>query len=169
VQVTGKHNCDALRQNPKVKPLRCKTGHLHTTVVDNQEQQLRWCQLLQNNDTDLHGELLTLRRELDSKLAGYKQQDIKRGFVPLQVVTLPDLLEKLVTSALQCVYCGNVVKVLYKEVRDPLQWTLDRKDNSTGHSNLNTVIACLRCNLQRRVQDEDKFMFTKKLVINKTQ
>ena len=38
--------------------------------------------------------------------------------------------------------------------------SLDRIDNNLCHSNENTVIACLKCNLQRRCQDAKKFTFT---------
>ena len=57
--------------------------------------------------------------------------------------------------------------VMYKNVRDPMQWTLDRKDNDDCHSKDNTLISCLKCNLQRRVTDVDKFTFTKHLTIKK--
>jgi hypothetical protein len=52
-------------------------------------------------------------------------------------------------------------------VREPTQWTLDRKDNGLCHSCDNTLIACLKCNLQRRVTDMNKFNFTKKLLLKK--
>ena len=40
-------------------------------------------------------------------------------------------------------------------VRDEQQWTLDRIDNDKCHSDENTVISCLKCNLQRRVKNSD--------------
>ena len=53
-------------------------------------------------------------------------------------------------------------------MREPKQWTLDRIDNDKCHSKDNTVIACLKCNLDRRVTNIDKFKFTKQLNIMKT-
>ena len=47
------------------------------------------------------------------------------------------------------------------------QWTLDRIDNNINHSESNVIIACLKCNLQRRCQNKDKFLFTKQLKIVK--
>ena len=51
--------------------------------------------------------------------------------------------------------------ILYNKVRDLDQWTLDCIDNDINHSQENVVVSCLRCNLQRRCQNKDKFLFTK--------
>ena len=41
-------------------------------------------------------------------------------------------------------------------------------DNNINHSESNVIIACLKkCNLQRRCQNKDKFLFTKQLKIVK--
>jgi hypothetical protein len=109
-----------------------------------------------------------IERALNGKINGYKAQDMKKNIYQAHaLITFTDVLEKLVASQLKCVYCSKNVHIIYKNVREPTQWTLDRKDNDAGHSAENTVIACLKCNLQRRVTDEDKFMFTKKLVLVK--
>jgi hypothetical protein len=76
-------------------------------------------------------------------------------------------MAKLVGSQLTCDYCSKPIFVLYKNVRDPMQWTLDRIDNALGHTRENTCIACLKCNLQRRLMNAEKFSFTKKLKIQK--
>jgi len=64
--------------------------------------------------------------------------------------------------------------ILFDKVRDKDQWTLDRINNYDDHNDLNTVICCLECNLQRRRKNSEKFKFskqleTKQLVINKIQ
>ena len=41
----------------------------------------------------------------------------------------------LLESKMKCKYCRESVFLLYKEVRDPKQWTLDRIDNNFGHNN----------------------------------
>ena len=106
--------------------------------------------------------------ELNHKIQGYKGQDLKKELHnPATLICLTDVLEKLVSTQLPCSYCSKPVFVLYKQVRDPMQWTLDRIDNALGHTRANTCIACLKCNLQRRVMDADKFTFTKKLKIQK--
>ena len=53
--------------------------------------------------------------------------------------------------------------IMYANKREPLQWTLDRIDNNMGHSNKNTVICCLKCNLERRRINDKKFKFTKQM------
>mgnify|MGYP001227391045 CR=1 FL=1 len=106
--------------------------------------------------------------ELKKKINSYKTQDEKKDrYEPNTFITEEELHEKLVSSKLKCHYCRNDVKVIYTVVRDDLQWTLDRIDNSIGHSSENTVISCLKCNLDRRVTDAKKFEFTKKLRIKK--
>ena len=111
-----------------------------------------------------------LKKELEQKINGYKAQDVKKEAKSEMAVliTLVDTVEKLLAAKGRCFYCKMAVLLLYKNVREPTQWTLDRIDNSQGHSKDNTVIACLKCNLQRRVTPMDKFTFTKQLKINKT-
>ena len=48
---------------------------------------------------------------------------------------------------------------MYKKVRDKYQWTLDRIDNDKNHSNNNTVISCLSCNLARRRRSKEAYEF----------
>lgn len=109
-----------------------------------------------------------LKRELEKKISGYKAQDIDKNFYDAELlISLDDTIEKLVESKLKCYYCKCEVLLLYKNVRDPFQWSLDRVDNSKCHSRENTIIACLKCNLQRRTRDMNKFLFTKQLKISK--
>lgn len=105
---------------------------------------------------------------LKAKVNGYKQQDLARSlYNESQLISLQEVILKLYRSGLKCCYCSNDVKVMYRTVRDQHQWTLDRIDNSSCHSDANTVIACLECNLKRRLTDKEKFEFTKKLVVKK--
>jgi hypothetical protein len=109
-----------------------------------------------------------IEKELERKIQGYKQQDIKKYiYNSAEIVNLEDVIEMLIVSKLKCFYCVQEVQVFYKNVREPYQWTLDRKDNMKCHSKNNTLISCLKCNLQRRMTDVDKFTFTKKLKIKK--
>jgi hypothetical protein len=103
-------------------------------------------------------------RELDRKLSGYKQQDIKKEIYDEHIfITYDDIVEMLVVSKLKCHYCRSMMKIIYKVVRDNQQWSLDRIDNDYGHTKENTIICCLKCNLQRRCINKDKFEFTKKI------
>lgn len=51
--------------------------------------------------------------------------------------------------------------------RKTKQWSVDRIDNDKGHNNDNYHLACLACNLKRRKQTDEKFLFTKQLNIVK--
>ena len=107
-----------------------------------------------------------LLKEQYKKISGYKCQDKNKDNKDT-LITLEEVIEKLVASKLKCFYCSCNILVIYKNVREPTQWTLDRKDNGLCHSCDNTLIACLKCNLQRRVTDMNKFNFTKKLLLKK--
>lgn len=118
-----------------------------------------------DNELDKYKKVIS---DFKKKINSYKAQDIKKDRYDINtLITKEQLYEKLVASRLKCYYCGKEVKVIYTLVRDDFQWTLDRKDNNMGHSSENTVISCLKCNLQRRVTDCKKFDFTKKLRIKK--
>lgn len=118
-----------------------------------------------NEDYREKKELITY---LNNKINSYKQQDIKRNIYNQNtLIIFEDLVEKLLLSKLKCYYCKNSLYLFYLNVREKYQWTLDRIDNDKNHSNINTLIACLSCNLKRRVQNKDAFLFTKQLKIKK--
>ena len=105
---------------------------------------------------------------LHRKLSSYGQQDKKKyRYNEKEMINYDQLLEKMVVSKMKCHYCLHEVLLYYTSSREPLQWTLDRIDNSLGHNNNNVVIACLQCNLQRRRQDDKKFLFGKQMNIIK--
>ena len=108
-----------------------------------------------------------LIREIEKKISSYKAQDINKKKYLENNITVEETLEKLVESKLYCYYCKCKLKIFYDIVRDSQQWTLDRIDNNLPHQNDNVIISCLKCNLQRRKIDKDKFLFTKQLKIVK--
>ena len=83
------------------------------------------------------------------------------------LISYEELLEKLVISKLRCYYCRKDVLLLYENNREQKQWTLDRLDNSLGHTKDNVVVCCLKCNLERRCLNDEKFLFTKQMRIIK--
>ena len=110
-----------------------------------------------------------MRRNIIKKQKSYQNQDFKKGRHDENSFILYDqILEKLVISKLKCYYCKGKVRIIYTKKFDNNQWSLDRVDNSKGHSDINTVISCLGCNLQKRCRDKDKFKFTKQMRIIKT-
>jgi hypothetical protein len=106
--------------------------------------------------------------EIKKKLASYKTQDVKKSrYNENTFITMDNVYEKLLTSKLTCYYCKETVCVFYSSARQDNQWTLERLDNSYQHTNENTVIACLDCNLKRNTRNSEHFQFAKQLTIKK--
>ena len=135
------------------------------TIEDN-EKQISIINKLFLDETFSEKNVLT--REIRSKISGYRQQDIEKGiFNEESIITMEQTVEKLVESRLKCLYCNCNMKLFYKNQREPSQWTLDRKNNNLDHSNENTVVSCLKCNLERRRRNMKDFKFSKQLAIVK--
>jgi hypothetical protein len=117
-------------------------------------------QLYLNHEFKGKAELI---KSLKQKMSSYKSQDTKKNKFNNNFITYEELLEKLVVSKLKCHYCRKDTLIMYENKREPLQWTLDRIDNDMGHSSENTVICCLKCNLDRRCLNDKKFKFTKQM------
>jgi hypothetical protein len=170
VSITGKHNIDKMNEigNRTYKAIRKNMQTLAEPLLDHPYQldMLRRLYIIGADYSEPNASLFL--NELNHKIQGYKGQDIKKEIhTASTLIELDHVLEKLVASGLTCCYCSKPILVLYKNVREPTQWTLDRIDNALGHTNENTCISCLKCNLQRRVMAIDKFTFTKKLKIQK--
>mgnify|MGYP006119257385 FL=1 len=176
INITGKNNIDKINEIEKstYKSVRLHMDNLNDSLLNHkfQNEMIRKMYLsdsihnLLNDDFKIAQSLIT--RELNNKIQGYKGQDLKKNTHNANtIITMDNLLEKLVGSMLICYYCKKQIMVLYKNVREQSQWTLDRIDNSLSHTNNNTCISCLKCNLQRKVMNSDKFKFTKNLKINK--
>jgi hypothetical protein len=109
-----------------------------------------------------------LIQQVERKLSNYKQQDLlKNIYDSNNIISLGKTIAMLNESNLLCCYCKKEMLILYEVVRESYQWTLDRIDNSLGHNNDNVIISCLQCNLKRRKQSKDAFLFTKQLQIVK--
>ena len=108
-------------------------------------------------------------KEIAIKLNGYRNQDSLKNRLDLETfITVQQTIDLLVQSNLTCFYCKCFTPILYKNVRDGNQWSLDRIDNDKGHSHDNVVISCLQCNLRRKTMHPERYVFTKKLVITKS-
>tara|TARA_Y100000816_G_C25873683_1_gene455932 strand:+ start:102 stop:626 length:525 start_codon:yes stop_codon:yes gene_type:complete len=130
-------------------------------------QQLDMINSLYNNiDFDYKKKIL---KDLKTKQTSYMQQDkLKTLYNITNFITMNNIIEKLFLSSLQCHYCNTNIYIVYKYKRASNQWTLDRIDNNEGHNFNNVVISCLKCNLNRRCLNSNKFLFTKNLTIIKT-
>ena len=104
---------------------------------------------------------------IKKKLNGYKNQDEKWNIYSIHhFVSEEEVFQQLESCKYTCYYCTRPVAMEYT-ARDPLQWTLDRIDNTMGHNKGNVLISCLACNLKRRNRPVKKFLFTKQLVVHK--
>lgn len=162
IQITGKTNVDRLTKEKKKR--------IRATAQARRLDHEREIVLIDNLVDEMVGDEYyeKAKREIEKKINSYKQQDIKRGIFDIKrLISLNETVLKLQKSKLKCCYCEEPVKILYRIVREPKQWTLDRIDNNDCHSCDNTVIACLECNLKRRVTDKEKFEFTKKMKLIK--
>ena len=102
-------------------------------------------------------------RYINKKIESYRNQDkLKSRKTDIDLNDVLNMFEEL-----YCSYCSENVFILYKLKLEPKQWTLDRIDNDLGHEKGNVVLSCLKCNLERRCKNKDKFDFTKKMKIVK--
>ena len=164
IKIVGKTNVDRLTKEKKKR--------IRSTAQTRKLDHKREIVLIDNLVDEMIGDEYyeKAKREIEKKINSYKQQDIKKDIFDInRLISLNETIIKLKDSGLKCFYCSDPVKILYRIVREPKQWTLDRIDNEDCHSCDNTVIACLECNLKRRVTDKDKFEFTKKMKLVKIQ
>ena len=135
------------------------------SIYDNYDIQLELIQKLYKGIPFY--EQKYFNQALKLKLDSYKQQDIKKSYDAYDdFITLENIIEKLVNSDMLCFYCNVKTLILFKNSRTENQWTLDRINNYDEHSNSNTIICCLKCNLQRRRKNSAKFKFSKQLEHN---
>lgn len=130
-------------------------------------ENINTCHII--NDTSDDNILKIIENQIHQKLSGYKNQDIKKGLFKEDLfIKYEQVLQKMLECENQCYYCKDFVLVLYENVREPKQWTLERIYNTMGHNSDNVVIACLDCNLRRRTIYHERYLFTKQLQIKKT-
>jgi hypothetical protein len=109
-----------------------------------------------------------IKMQIENKLSSYKQQDkLKKRLDNCKFIKIETVIEKMGICNMKCYYCNDIILLLYENVRDEKQWTLDRINNDLGHNIDNVVISCLQCNLKRRRTGKDAFLFTKQLKIVK--
>lgn len=107
-------------------------------------------------------------QQIQRKISSYKAQDKEKNlFDDLKFINIEIVLEKIEKSVMKCFYCSEDVKILYKMVKDPKQWSVERINNDYGHNIDNFEIACLKCNLSRRTMYHERYLFTKQLNIVK--
>jgi hypothetical protein len=184
IEIKGKHNCDKIKKandpnNPNIIAQRDCMQNIPSFVFEYPYQVQMINKLYLDLDQDIKKEIKKekenkdfefkkeLLREIDKKIASYKAQDSNKNKSIENNISPEQAIEKIVVCKLKCYYCKCNMKLFYQKVRDMEQWTLDRIDNDLSHTDENVIIACLKCNLQRRRQNKDKFLFTKQLKIVK--
>ena len=122
---------------------------------------------LENKTIDQSNPHIVLARKLIlEKIAGYKAQDThKKLYSPEDFIIINIILQMMIQCSMTCYYCKEPVKLIYEEVRDPKQWTLERIENNKGHDIGNLQIACLTCNLRRRTMHHERYKQTKQMVV----
>jgi len=139
---------------------------LDENIYDNQVQLKYLVTEDTHNTYRSHDIYETMKREIEKKMNGYKQQDIDKKRLSNDLfITFNDVKILLIQCKLLCYYCTEKTYILYEHVRESSQWTLDRIDNNMGHNLGNVVICCLKCNLKRRRTNSNNFFFTKQLTI----
>jgi hypothetical protein len=110
-----------------------------------------------------------VKREIKNKISGYKSQDNNKNILEInKFIDYEFVINLLQESNLKCFYCKRDVLILYENVREPKQWSIERFFNDVGHNKDNVTIACLNCNLRRRTIYYERFVETKQLQIVKT-
>lgn len=132
------------------------------------ENQFSYITQLYTNNVTSQQPCKVIMQHIGQKLNGYKSQDIKKGLYDARrIADVPYVIDLLYKSSNICYYCKEHIQVLYENVREPKQWSLDRIFNDQGHNKENVVVACLKCNVSRKTMYHERYAFTKQLVIVK--
>ena len=171
INITGQSNRYQIKKLTQEKKTDKKRIEIEKLNVPEDfflfERQLEILKNVTNTEEDKNI-LKIILKQIERKISSYKQQDInKKLFNNEKFINTKYIIEKLIESEVKCYYCKCEMYILYKNVRDSKQWSVDRLNNELGHDNDNIVLACLDCNLKRRRKSADKFLFTKQLNIIK--
>ena len=164
VKIIGKRNVDSFKpKNERKRKILDKLSEKNILIKENQHKLVK--RLCANED--FSGNIF-VKKELERKIKSYRAQDIKKYKLNEEkLIKMDECIDKLVLSKMKCYYCMEDMLLVYENVREPKQWTLDRIDNSKGHITENVVISCLDCNLKRRTMSDRKFKFSKQMKIIK--
>jgi len=167
IEIKGKHNIDKLKniKNPKRKDFLKWNQH----IPDNFFTNIKQIEIVNNlylENTFEHD--LFIKKEINKKITGYKNQDIKKNIINFtNLISLDYTIEKLMISKLKCLYCKEDCQLIYQNIFEKKQWTLDRINNNEGHNTDNVVISCLECNIKRGNMDSQRFKKGKEIKIVK--
>ena len=163
IVIEGTHNKYMINKVNRVKKNMSKKKNID---IDDKFFDINY-QLDLINETYSHLNDI-IKKEIKYKLSSYQQQDkLKKRYDSEKFITYESTKELIKQTSCKCIYCNENLLILYKNKNEKKQWTLDRINNDIGHNNDNVVISCLKCNIQKRDRDHEKFAFTKNLIITK--
>ena len=171
INITGQTNKYQIKKLTQEKKTDKKRVEIEKLNVPEEyfifEKQVEILKNVLNTEEDKNTSKIMLK-QIEKKIYSYKQQDIdKKVLNNEKFIDIKYIIDKLIETGIKCYYCKCEMYILYKNVRDLKQWSVDRVNNDLGHNNDNIVLACLDCNLKRRRKSSDKFLFTKQLNIIK--
>jgi hypothetical protein len=133
------------------------------------DMQMSYIEQLKNDNIQNESQCNMIISLLKQKLNSYLSQDKKKNRLSIdEFVEIDEVIRLLYDCNNVCYYCKKPVEILYENVREPSQWSLERISNDIGHNKGNLVIACLHCNINRKTMNQERFVFTKQLNIVKT-
>lgn len=151
---------------PKDKKKRTVVSHKNWNADTNVKDALLSIQKKEMNKLDKNEKMLYT--QLRNKCNSYMNQDKKKGMLNEEkLIKLSEVIDKILECDFKCFYCKKEVQLLYENIREPLQWSLERIDNDYGHNLDNIEISCLSCNLHRKTMHYERFKFTKEMVLVK--
>ena len=164
IKIIGKRNVDSFKpKEERKRKILNKVAEKKELLEEDPHKLVK--KLCANEDFSGNS---FVKKELERKIKSYKTQDIKKDKLNEEkLIKIDECIDKLVLSKMKCYYCMEDMLLIYENVREPKQWTLDRIDNSIGHHTDNVVISCLSCNLKRRTMNDEKFKFSKQMKIIK--
>lgn len=170
--ISNKYQMKKLTQERKVEKERTiiQTWNIpeEDFEFDKQLGIIKHIQCLNQNKEAIYDFYKLFVQEIEKKIYGYRQQDLIKSILnPEKFITITFVIDQMVHNELKCHYCKNEMFILYKNIREPKQWTIDRINNCNGHNMDNCVLSCLECNLKRRNTNKDNFLFTKQLNITR--
>jgi hypothetical protein len=174
INISGQNNRYQMKKVTKInegKPMK-KNNISSTWKFDKKylkyEEQIVLIKDLNDSDVDE-----VIKKQINSKIYSYKQQDMKKKNYDensenyKNLIDFDIIIEEMNKCDLKCHYCRKEMLILYENVRDNSQWTVDRINNDVGHIKGNFNLVCLKCNLKRRRQNDEKYLFTSQLSIKK--
>lgn len=166
VLITGKRNEEGLKKEKGVRVESKKWSNLDNFKEMDKYKQIELLNRLYLGE-NYEGKKF-VEKEINRKVNGYKNQDVKKKvYNKEKMIRYDDVIEKLVISKLRCYYCRKDCLLMYENIREMNQWTLDRINNDIGHFKDNVVICCLRCNLKKGTKNDEHFKFAKQMKIIK--